>query len=100
MVVRKAGAKPVQYRKIKMKVVLITAVWMGGSAGVDRLTENSTVNFPKVSLDYVPQDDKGAPWDNDTDDFEMNELKNSCTQVLKNARLLRCERRREAVGSS
>jgi hypothetical protein len=60
-----------------MKVVLITAVSMGGSGGVD---------------------DKGAPWDNDTDDFEMNELKNSCTQVLKNARLLRCERRREAVG--
>jgi hypothetical protein len=79
LVVRKAGAKPVQYRKIKMKVVLITAVSMGGSGGID---------------------DKGAHWDNDTDDFEMDELKNFCTQVLKNARLLRCERRREAVGSS
>jgi len=31
------------------------------SGGEDRLTENVTLNFSKVSLDYVPQDDKGAP---------------------------------------
>jgi hypothetical protein len=31
-----------------------------GSGGEDRLTENITLNFSKVSLDYIPQDDKGA----------------------------------------
>jgi type VI secretion system secreted protein Hcp len=61
LVVRKAGDKPVEYLKIKMEVVLISAVSTGGSGGEDRLTENVTLNFSKVSLDYVPQDDKGAP---------------------------------------
>jgi hypothetical protein len=34
---------------------------MGGFGGEERLTENITLNFAKVSLDYLPQDDKGAP---------------------------------------
>jgi len=29
--------------------------------GDDRVTENVTLNFSKMSLDYVPQDNKGAP---------------------------------------
>ena len=57
---RKAGEKPVEYIKIKMEEVLITSISTGGSGGEDRLTENVTLNFAKVSLDYVPQDDKGA----------------------------------------
>ena|SRR5271165_794927 len=61
LVVRKAGNKPVEYIKIKMDVVLISAISTGGSGAEDRLTENVTLNFSKVSLDYVPQDDKGAP---------------------------------------
>jgi type VI secretion system secreted protein Hcp len=61
LVVRKAGEKPVEYIKIKMEEVLITSISTGGSGGEDRLTENVTLNFSKVSLDYVPQDDKGAP---------------------------------------
>src|ERR1700736_4061813 len=60
LVVRKAGEKPVEYIKIKMEEVLITSISTGGSGGEDRLTENVTLNFRKVSLDYVPQDDKGA----------------------------------------
>jgi type VI secretion system secreted protein Hcp len=60
LVVRKVGAKPVEYIKIKMEEVLITSVSTGGSNGEDRLTENVTLNFAKVALDYVPQDDKGA----------------------------------------
>jgi type VI secretion system secreted protein Hcp len=40
--------------------VLITSISTGGSGGEDRLTENVTLNFAKVSLDYVPQDAKGA----------------------------------------
>jgi type VI secretion system secreted protein Hcp len=60
LVVRKAGEKPVEYLKIKMEQVLISSVSHGGSGGEDRLTENITLNFAKVSVDYVPQDDKGA----------------------------------------
>jgi type VI secretion system secreted protein Hcp len=61
LVVRKAGAKPVEYLKIKLDVVFVSSISTGGSGGEDRLTENITLNFSKVSLDYIPQDDKGAP---------------------------------------
>ena len=60
LVVRKAGDKPVEYLKIKMDTVLISCVSTGASGGEDRLTENITLNFSKVSMDYVPQDDKGS----------------------------------------
>lgn len=60
LVVRKAGEKPVEYIKIKMEEVLITSISHGGSGGEDRLTENVTLNFGKVSMDYTPQDDMGA----------------------------------------
>ncbi len=50
LVVRKAGEKPVEYIKIKMEEVLITSISTGGSGGEDRLTENVTLNFAKVSL--------------------------------------------------
>jgi type VI secretion system secreted protein Hcp len=60
LVVRKSGEKPVEYLKIKVEEVLITSISTGGSGGEDRLTENVTLNFAKVSLDYVPQDEKGA----------------------------------------
>ena len=59
LTVRKAGEKPVEYLKIKMTEVLITSVSTGGSGGEDRLTENVTLNFAKVHVDYTPQDDKG-----------------------------------------
>jgi len=61
LVVRKAGEKPVEYLKIKMDTVFISSISTGGSGGEDRITENVTLNFSKVSLDYIPQDDKGAP---------------------------------------
>jgi type VI secretion system secreted protein Hcp len=60
LVVRKAGAQPVEYLKINMVDVLIASASTGGSSGEDRLTENVTLNFAKVALDYVPQDDKGV----------------------------------------
>ncbi len=59
LTVRKAGEHPVEYIKIKMTEVLITSLSTGGSGGEDRLTENVTLNFAKVSVDYTPQDDKG-----------------------------------------
>jgi type VI secretion system secreted protein Hcp len=61
LVIRKAGDKPVEYLKIKLDTVLTSSISTGGSGGEDRLTENVTLNFSKISLDYIPQDDKGAP---------------------------------------
>jgi type VI secretion system secreted protein Hcp len=59
LTVRKAGEKPVEYLKIKLTEVLVTSISTGGSGGEDRLTENVTLNFAKVHVDYTPQDDKG-----------------------------------------
>jgi len=61
LTVRKAGENPVEYLKIKMTEVLVTSLSTGGSGGEDRLTENVTLNFAKVNVDYTPQDDKGKP---------------------------------------
>jgi type VI secretion system secreted protein Hcp len=59
LTVRKAGETPVEYVKIKMTKVLISSISTGGSGGEDRLTENVTLNFAKVNVDYTPQDEKG-----------------------------------------
>src|SRR5215204_4702992 len=60
LVVRKAGDKPLEYLKIKMTDVLITSVSTGGSGGEDRLTENVTLNFSKVNVEYVAQKQDGS----------------------------------------
>lgn len=60
LIVRKAGEKPVEYLKIKLTDVLITSVSTGGSGGEDRLTENVSLNFAKVSVDYTPQKQDGS----------------------------------------
>jgi type VI secretion system secreted protein Hcp len=38
-----------------MNEVLITSVSTGGSGGEDRLTENVTLNFAQVKVEYVEQ---------------------------------------------
>ena len=63
LTVRKAGENPVEYIKIKMEEVIITAIATGGSGGEDRLTENVTLNFAKVGVEYTSQDEKGAAKD-------------------------------------
>lgn len=60
LVVRKAGEKPVEYLKITMSEVLVTSVSTGGSGGEDRLTENLTLNFAKVKVEYTPQKEDGS----------------------------------------
>lgn len=60
LIVRKAGDKPLEYVTITMNKVFITAVSTGGSGGEDRLTENVTLNFGKVKVEYKQQDEKGA----------------------------------------
>lgn len=61
LIVRKAGENPLEYLKITMlDKVLITSVSTGGSGGEDRLTENVTLNFAKVKVEYTEQADKGG----------------------------------------
>jgi len=60
LTVRKAGGESqVEYMIINLEEVLVTSLSTGGSGGDDRLTENVTLNFAKVHVDYTPQDDKG-----------------------------------------
>jgi type VI secretion system secreted protein Hcp len=58
--VRKAGDKPLEYLKIEFTKVLVTAVSTGGSGGEDRLTENVTLNFAKVEVNYTEQSAEGS----------------------------------------
>jgi type VI secretion system secreted protein Hcp len=58
--VRKAGGTPLDYVIIKMTDIMVTSVSTGGSGGEDRLTENVTLNFSKVEIDYVPQKADGT----------------------------------------
>lgn len=61
LTVRKAGPKTMlQYLVITMKEVIVTSLSTGGSGGEDRLTENVTLNFAEVSVEYFEPDDKGG----------------------------------------
>ena len=54
--VRKAGDKPYVYIKVTMEHVLVSSISTGGSGGEDRLTENLSLNFGKVKVEYFKQD--------------------------------------------
>lgn len=60
LTVRKAGDGQSKYILITMEEVLITSISTGGSGGEDRLTENITLNFGKVTFAYSPQDVSGT----------------------------------------
>lgn len=60
LTVRKAGEKPLEYLIITLSEVMVTAVSTGGSGGEDRLTENVTLNFAKVKVDYKEQTATGT----------------------------------------
>jgi type VI secretion system secreted protein Hcp len=60
LVVRKAGENPLEYLKINMEEIIITSVSTGGSGGEDRLTENVTLNFAKVKVEYEEQTKTGS----------------------------------------
>jgi type VI secretion system secreted protein Hcp len=57
---RKAGESPVEYFKVTMEEVLVSSVSEGGSGGEDRQTENVTLNFAKVKVEYTPQASDGS----------------------------------------
>jgi len=63
LTVRKAGSEPLEYVIITMEDCLVTSVSTGGSGGEDRLTENCSINFAKVKVEYQEQkgDGSGSP---------------------------------------
>lgn len=66
IIVRKAGEKPLEYLTIKMDKIMVSSQSTGGSGGEERLTENITLNFSKVALEYKIQDEKGGGKDGGT----------------------------------
>lgn len=69
LILRTPGATPVEYLKIKFEEVLVSSVSTGGSGGEDRLTENVSLNFARLSLTYtsvtntVPPNHPQFTWD-------------------------------------
>lgn len=61
LTVRKAGGDAqVEYLIINLEEVLISSLSTGGSGNDDRLIENVTLNFAKVTVDYQPQKADGT----------------------------------------
>jgi type VI secretion system secreted protein Hcp len=60
LTVRKAGGTALEYLKISLEEAIVSSIATGGSGGQDRLTENISLNFSKVKVDYTPQTAKGA----------------------------------------
>jgi type VI secretion system secreted protein Hcp len=61
LTVRKAGGKAaLEYLKIGMEKIFITGFQQTGADGQEELTEQVTLNFRKVSIEYAPQKDEGA----------------------------------------
>ncbi|HEV7137955.1 MAG TPA: type VI secretion system tube protein Hcp [Steroidobacteraceae bacterium] len=58
--VRKAGENPLEYLKITMQNILVSSYSTGGSGGEDRLTENVSLNFGSVKVEYAQQAEKGG----------------------------------------
>ncbi|NQZ30570.1 MAG: type VI secretion system tube protein Hcp [Oceanospirillaceae bacterium] len=75
LTVRKAGDEPLEYVVITMTDCLVTSVSTGGSGGEDRLTENCSLNFAKVKVEYKEQqkDGSGKPGPEFGWDMEKNE---------------------------
>ena len=59
-VVRKGGTEPLEFLKITFKEVIVTSVSTGGSGGEDRLTENVSLNFAEVMVEYTQQKSDGT----------------------------------------
>jgi len=57
---QKAGTEALVYFKIVLKKVMVTSVSTGGSGGEDRLTENVTLNFAHIDIEYQEQNEKGG----------------------------------------
>jgi len=64
LTVRKSGENPLEYLTYEFEKVLVSSISGGGSGGEERLTENVTLNFAKVKMEYWTQGAKGAKGSN------------------------------------
>ena len=61
LTVRKAGGKPLEFIKISMENAIITNVSLAGAGGdAESITENVTVSFGSVKVEYTPQQPDGS----------------------------------------
>ena len=60
LIIRKAGGSPLEYLLIDLSDCLISSYSTGGSGGEDRLTENVSLNFAVVKIDYKTQKEDGT----------------------------------------
>jgi type VI secretion system secreted protein Hcp len=63
LTVRKAGENPLEYLLITLEELIVTSCSTGGSGGEDRLTENVTLNFARVKVNYKEQTPTGGVGD-------------------------------------
>ena len=60
LTMRKAGGTQNDYLKYTFTDLLVSSASTGGSGGEDRLTENVTLNFAKIEMEYSEQKKDGT----------------------------------------
>lgn len=58
---RKAGEAPIEFLVLTLHNAHVGLLSTKGTAGEDRLTENLTLNFERVTYDYTQQNEDGSP---------------------------------------
>ena len=59
--IRKAGEHPLEYLKIKLSDIIVSGVQDAGHGGGDLLSENLSLNFGQVRVEYQEQSKTGGP---------------------------------------
>ncbi len=72
-VYKAGGGKPLKYLELKFDKMFPTSVSTGGSGGEDRLTENVTFAFGKVTITYQPQNPDGTSAGNEVGSWNVEE---------------------------
>jgi type VI secretion system secreted protein Hcp len=60
MAMRKAGGEQKEYLKIELDDVMVSSYATSGSGGGETPTENVSLNFGKITVEYFEQDNKGT----------------------------------------
>ena len=60
MVMCKAGGEQKEYLKIELEDVMVSSYSTSGAGGGDSPTENVSLNFGKITVEYFEQDNKGT----------------------------------------
>ncbi len=56
---RKAGEKPQKFLEVTMSDVLVSSYQTGGSGGGEVPMDQISLNYSKIEIDYLAQDEKG-----------------------------------------